>query len=163
MAIPPKSMKQGVYWVQKYLKNQRSGLKNSSNQILNQADADYNILRDQCIQLEKEWLTLLDGIEISQQDADAVDQNIFELRRLAKKYGATSLLSEVDLRKFTLAFLNAAFNLIAACFKYKLKRSRIKIITWNSEEGILYVSGKIYMNLKHGQDVNSISINIKPV
>lgn len=163
MAIPPKSMKQGVYWVQKYLKKQRSGLKNSSPQTLNQADFDYNTLKDQCKKLEKQWLTLLDGIEMSKQDADAVDQNIFELRRLAKEYGVTSLLSEEDLRIFTLAFLNAAFNLIAACFKYKTKRPRNKTITWNNEERILYVSGKPYMTLKHGREVNSISIDIQPV
>ncbi len=163
MAVPPKSMNQGVYWVQKHLKNQRSRLKNSTPQILNQADADYNNLRNQCIKLEKEWLTLLDGIEMNEQDADSVDQNIFELRRLAKEYAAMRILNEKELEKFTLTLLNSAFNLIAACFKYKAKKSRNKKIAWNNEEGVLYVSENPYMTLKHGKEVNSISIEIKSV
>ena len=163
MAIPPKSMKQGIYWIQKHLSNQRSSLKNSSSQILNQVDADYNELRDRCIKLEKDWLTLLDGIEMSEQDANSVDQNIFELRRLAKEYGSAKVLSEKDLKKFTLTFLNAAFNLIAACFKYRAKKSRNKKIAWNNEERILYLSGTIYAILKYGEEVNSISIEIQPI
>jgi hypothetical protein len=163
MAVPPKSMKQGIYWVQKHLKHQnQSGIRLQTINA-NPLDVDYNNLRDQCKKLEKQWLTLLDNVQLSTEDADAVDKNIFNLRDKSREYGLVPVISIGDLEDFTAAFLNAAINLIFACFKYDLKRPRNKTITWSKEDLTLYISGKPYMNLKHGGNIKSIAFDAQPL
>lgn len=157
MAVPPKSMRQGVYWVQTALRLQRQQQREA---LRAQRDLAFNELREQAIAFEREWLDPIVDIKVSANDAKSVSGEIKRLRKVIGTCAEKPRLSDGDLERITFKLLNAIFNVAGACIRYGVKKTRPPRIRWSATECVVYIGEVPYMKLKHGGRINSLDCTV---
>jgi hypothetical protein len=155
MAVPPKSMRQGIYWVQTALKIQRQQQRDA---LQEERDSAFNELREQAISFEWKWVEAIADIEMS--PTEAVVSEVKALRKIVGTNALKSRLAIKDLERISFRLLNAIFNVALAAIKYGVKKSRPPTVRWSQIECVVYIAEVPYMHMKYGKSVNPFECTV---
>jgi hypothetical protein len=157
MAVPPKSMRQGIYWVQTALKIQRQQQRDA---LRAERDSAFNELREQAISFEREWVEPIADIEMSPTEAKAVISEVKALRKIVGTNALKSRLTTKNLERTSFRLLNAIFNVAFVAIKYGVRKSRPPTVRWSQIECVVYLAEVPYMHLKYGKSVNPFECTV---
>jgi len=163
MRVPPKSMKQGIYWVSRYLNSERQRAKQS----IPGAPSKSAQLEDAFVDLQMNFQKILadfvsplveSGVSIATEDFDTLDSMMKKAGKQAERILGLSRRTEKSLQLQTHALLELAINAAVVNLKYGLIVGQ-KCVAWNPQTGILSVSGQPYMHFRFGTHINACDVS----
>jgi hypothetical protein len=148
MHVPPKNMRQGIYWVQRHLKDQRSAQAAHNKQLL--VDAWNHVVLNLYGKLQSEIIPLLmkDADFMACEDRGKLTKMVNEFCDVSDRVTQTNRVTKAGLAKQSDRLVNMAVNSIATALDRGCLAGK-KRIAWDTNSKTLYVSDKAYMHVPY--------------